>query len=249
MCIRDRFGTQDAIVRIDMSEYMEKHSVSRLIGAPPGYIGYEEGGQLTEAVRRRPYSIILLDEFEKAHPDVFNLLLQLMDDGRLTDSKGNIVNFKNTIIILTSNLAADDILKITEEFGEQLDEGVYEKIYEIAYSKLKNTLRPELLNRIDEIIVFKALMKNDLKGIVKLLFNRVLKRINEQQLDAALTDSVIEFLIEKGYSPSFGARPLKRTIEKYITQPIANAILKGEFSPGDKIVIDMDFKKNHPILK
>ncbi|MCK4665487.1 AAA family ATPase, partial [Candidatus Dependentiae bacterium] len=240
------FGTEDAIVRIDMSEYMEKFSVSRLIGAPPGYVGYEEGGQLTEKIRRRPYSIVLLDEFEKAHPDVYNILLQILDDGRLTDSKGNIVNFKNTIIIMTSNLAADDILKITEEFGEDLDEEVYEKIWEISYAKLKDTLRPELLNRIDEIIVFKSLSKKNLKGIIKLLFTKILERLNEQEIKAVMMESVEDFLIQKGYSPSFGARPLKRTIEKLVTQPIANKILKGEFKKGDTILIDMDFK-NHKI--
>ncbi|MCS7258603.1 MAG: ATP-dependent chaperone ClpB [candidate division WOR-3 bacterium] len=219
------FNNKDAMVRIDMSEYMEKHTVSRLIGAPPGYVGYEEGGQLTEAIRRRPYRVILLDEIEKAHPDVFNILLQILDDGRLTDGQGRTVDFTNTIIIMTSNLG-------TELFGKE----TYDK--ELVYNILKRTFRPEFLNRIDEIIIFKHLTKEDMRKIVELQLNDLKERLKEQEIDLQVADEIKEKLVEEGFDPEYGARPLKRTIQRLIENPLAKFLLDLDRKP-EKITITL----------
>eukprot|EP01035_Chromulina_nebulosa_P018228 gene18228-23897_t len=223
------FDSEDAMVRIDMSEYMEQHSVSRLIGAPPGYIGFEDGGQLTEAVRRRPYSVVLFDEMEKAHPDVFNVLLQLLDDGRLTDSKGNIVNFKNTIIIFTSNIGSIDILD-----NQSNNELVKAKVMEA----LKTRFRPEFLNRIDEFVTFKSLSINELIPIVSLELTKVSKRLLDKEINLSVTDGAKSWLGELGFDPNFGARPLKRTIQREVETPIAQGILSKKFTAGSTIIID-----------
>ncbi len=228
------FGSEDAMIRIDMSEYMEKHSVSRLIGAPPGYVGYEEGGQLTEAVRRRPYSVILLDEVEKAHPEVFNVLLQVFDDGRLTDGKGNTVDFRNTIIIMTSNIASDIILRNLER-GKDFDE-----IESLVREELKRYFRPEFINRIDSVVIFKPLKKEHVKRIVELMIKRLEKRLEEKKLKLTISDKAKEYLANKGYDPAFGARPLRRVIEKEVETPLAMKIISGEIREGDTVLIDVE---------
>jgi ATP-dependent Clp protease ATP-binding subunit ClpB len=233
------YGDEGAMIRIDMSEYMEKFSVSRLIGAPPGYVGYEEGGQLTEAVRRRPYAVILFDEIEKAHSEVFNLLLQVLDDGRLTDSQGRTVSFKNAILIMTSNIGASLIAEMSEKITPKNENQIYDRMRSEVLSLLRKSLRPEFLNRIDEIIVFRSLSLEDIKGIVDLQFKEVNARLAEQEITATLTAAAREYLAQAGFDPAFGARPLKRTIQKSITQPLANEILKGKFGPGDKIRIEV----------
>ena len=223
------FNDEKSLTRIDMSEYMEKFSVTRLIGAPPGYVGYDEGGQLTEAVRRRPYSVILLDEVEKAHPDVFNVLLQVLDDGRLTDGQGRVVDFKNTIIIMTSNLGSDLILDAApgteKELGEKLD------------GLLKNCFRPEFLNRIDEIVMFNRLGKEHIESIVKLQLDRVAKRLEDRRLFIEFDDSALAFLAEKGYDPSFGARPVKRAVQTWVENPLSKQLLEGNFTEGTTIKV------------
>jgi len=229
------FGDEDAMIRFDMSEYMEKHTVSRFIGAPPGYVGYEEGGQLTEAVRRRPYSVILLDEIEKAHPDIFNILLQILDDGRLTDSKGRVVDFKNTIIIMTSNLGSEILLKVDPDDKEN-----FEKVKDEIMELLKYKFRPEFLNRIDEIIVFHKLTKDQIKDIVNLLIERVRRTLRAQKMELEISDKAIEKIAEIGFDPLFGARPLRRTIQREIENMIAKKILDGEFKENDKILIDFE---------
>lgn len=226
------FDTEDALIRIDMSEYMEKHSVSRLIGAPPGYVGYEEGGQLTDAVRRKPYSVILFDEVEKAHPDVFNTLLQLLDDGRLTDSKGNHVNFKNTVVIFTSNIGSQDIL----EFGGVDDVKMRQRVMEA----MRNYFKPEFLNRIDDNVIFNSLSKENLRGIVKLETRKLASRLEERQIKLKLTDAALDFLVDVGFDPVYGARPLKRTIQRELETLVAKAILAGDFSAGDAILVDVE---------
>jgi len=234
------FDDERAMVRLDMSEYMERHSVARLIGAPPGYVGFEEGGQLTEAIKRRPYSIILLDEIEKAHPDVFNILLQVLDDGRLTDGQGRTVDFRNTVIIMTSNLGSQAIM----EYG-----GDYEKIEEKIREILKQHFRPEFLNRIDEIIIFKPLSKEALLKIVEIQISNLAKRLAEKKIKIELSQRAKELLAEKGYDPVFGARPLKRTIQREIENPLSLKILKGEFSEGDKIFVDVNIKNEFIFIK
>lgn len=229
------FDDEKNIVRIDMSEYMEKFSVSRLIGAPPGYVGYDEGGQLTEAVRRKPYSVILFDEIEKAHPDVFNILLQILDDGRVTDSQGRTVDFKNTIIILTSNLGAGVILDGVREDGT-IDESAKKEVDSI----LKQSFRPEFLNRLDEIIMFNPLTKSQVGGIVDLLFESVKKRLEDKQLHLVVTDNAKKLIIEQGYDVSFGARPLKRFIQQRVETEIARAILKNNLKPNTTLTVDTD---------
>ncbi len=224
------FDSEHAMIRIDMSEYMEKHSVARLIGAPPGYVGYEEGGMLTEAVRRRPYSVILLDEIEKAHPDVFNVLLQVLDDGRMTDGKGRTVDFKNTILIMTSNLGSQLIMEMAQTNPEELQR----RIDELLYRQFK----PEFLNRVDEIITFHGLSREDLLQIVDIQIKRMAKRLKERKYTVELTDSAKQFLVATGYDPAFGARPLKRAIQHYIEDPLAMEILAGNFEEGDHILID-----------
>ena len=227
------FDTEEAIVRIDMSEYMEKHAVSRLIGAPPGYVGYEEGGQLTEAVRRRPYSVILFDEIEKAHPDVFNVMLQILDDGRVTDSQGRTVDFKNTIIIMTSNIGSQYILDLAG------DDSRYEEMRSRVMEAMRSSFRPEFLNRIDELIIFHSLQKSELQEIVKLQVARLGQRLVDRKMSLKLSDTAIAFLVEVGYDPVFGARPLKRAIQRELETAIAKCILRGEFTDGDTIFVDV----------
>ncbi len=234
------FDDERAMVRLDMSEYMERHSVARLIGAPPGYVGFEEGGQLTEAIKRRPYSIILLDEIEKAHPDVFNVLLQVLDDGRLTDGQGRTVDFRNTVIIMTSNLGSQAIMEYS---------GDYQKIEEKIREILKQHFRPEFLNRIDEIIIFKPLTKESLLKIVEIQILNLAKRLAEKKLKIKLSERAKELLAEKGYDPVFGARPLKRTIQREIENPLSMKILKGEFSEGNKIFVDVNIKNEFIFIK
>lgn len=224
------FDSEDAIVRIDMSEYMEQHSVARLVGAPPGYVGFEEGGQLTEAVRRRPYSVVLFDEMEKAHPDVFNILLQLLDDGRLTDSKGNTVNFRNCIIIFTSNVGSTEIMNM--DLSDE--ESVRTKVLEA----LKLRFRPEFLNRIDEFVTFKSLGMDQIVPIVGLELEKVNKRLAVKKLSLSVTDSAKVWLANIGYDPAYGARPLKRTIQREVETPIAKLILAGKFPEGATVLVD-----------
>lgn len=235
------FGDEDAMIRIDMSEYMEKHSVSRLVGSPPGYVGYDEGGQLTEAVRRKPYSVILFDEIEKAHPDVFNILLQILDDGRLTDSKGRTVDFKNTVIIMTSNVGATSIRK-QNVLGFASSKGVekeeYEKMKETITEELKKTFRPEFLNRIDEVIVFHALKEEHVREIVDIMINDLEKRMKKLDIRIRVTDATREHISAQGFDPVYGARPLERTIRRMIEDELAEEILKGNLSKDDEIVID-----------
>jgi ATP-dependent Clp protease ATP-binding subunit ClpC len=231
------FDDENSVVRLDMSEYMEKHTVSRLIGAPPGYIGYEEGGQLTELVRRRPYRVILFDEIEKAHPDVFNILLQMLEDGRLTDGHGRAVDFKNVVVIMTSNLGTEELQRQAIGFrpGKELDR---EKLRQTVSRALKQAFRPELLNRIDEIIVFDSLTEEHLAQIVYLLLKDVQKRLSERRVTIELTDSAKSWLIKEGYDPLYGARPLRRAIQHNIEKPLSKRILDGEFAEGDTILID-----------
>ena len=228
------FDTEEAIVRIDMSEYMEKHSVSRLVGAPPGYVGYDEGGQLTEAVRRRPYSVVLFDEIEKAHPDVFNILLQVLDDGRITDSQGRTVDFTNTIIIMTSNIGSQYILDIAG------DDTQYDEMRSRVTDALRNSFRPEFLNRVDEIIIFHALMKSQLRDIVKIQTKRLERRLEERKMGLKLSEAALDFLADVGYDPTYGARPLKRAIQREVETQIAKSILRGEFTEGDTIFVDVE---------
>jgi ATP-dependent Clp protease ATP-binding subunit ClpB len=226
------FDDESHMVRVDMSEYMEKHAVSRLIGAPPGYVGYDEGGQLTEAVRRRPYSVVLFDEIEKAHPDVFNTLLQLLDDGRLTDGHGRTVDFRNTVIIMTSNVGSH----LVGDAGDWEAKGVRERVLE----ELRRTFRPEFLNRVDDIVVFHKLGRGEIGRIVELQLGRLRKLLRDRQLEIELVPEATAFLAERGYDPAYGARPLKRAIMRYIQDPLAKRLLLGEFAPGDTIMVDVD---------
>jgi ATP-dependent Clp protease ATP-binding subunit ClpB len=225
------FNDPAAMIRVDMSEFMESHSVARLIGAPPGYVGYEEGGRLTEAVRRKPYSVILLDEVEKAHPDVFNVLLQVFDDARLTDGKGRTVDFKNTVIIMTSNIASEQIQKLTEEKGADWEIEAHVK------EALKLVFKPEFLNRVDEVIVFHTLTPGDLKKIVDIQLRYLAERLRERKIGLEFTDSARELIMEEGYDASFGARPLKRVVQQRLENPLASELLAGKFSDGDTIKI------------
>ncbi|BFM41269.1 ATP-dependent chaperone ClpB [Synechocystis sp. LKSZ1] len=228
------FDTEEALVRIDMSEYMEKHTVSRLMGAPPGYVGYEEGGQLTEAIRRRPYSVILFDEIEKAHADVFNVMLQILDDGRLTDAQGHVVDFKNTIIIMTSNLGSQYILDVAG------DDSQYEEMRSRVMEVMRNSFRPEFLNRVDETIIFHGLQKAQLRQIIQLQVDLLAQRLAEQKLGLKLSEVALDFLAEVGYDPVYGARPLKRAVQRYLETAIAKAILRGDYKPGDTILVDVE---------
>ena len=228
------FDDENNMVRIDMSEYMEKHSVSRLIGAPPGYVGYDEGGQLTEAVRRKPYSVILFDEVEKAHPDVFNILLQVLDDGRITDSKGKTVDFKNTVIILTSNLGSQYLLEGIDGEGNITPEARAE-----VEGILKQSFRPEFLNRLDEIIMFKPLTKDNIGKIVELCIDDLNRRLRDRDMKVELTDAAKQYCIDNGYEPQFGARPLKRFIQKNVETISARAILENRIAEGGTIHIDL----------
>jgi len=230
------FNDEDALIRIDMSEYMEKFAVSRLVGAPPGYVGYEEGGQLTEAVRRKPYSVVLFDEIEKAHPDVFNIMLQLLDDGRLTDSKGKTVDFKNTVIIMTSNIGSSLILEnLLNENNEKAKEKTKTEVMEV----LRGHFRPEFLNRIDEIVFFEGLSQKQLEKIVDIQLRNLDKLLKEQELEFEITPEAKAFLAQRGYEPAFGARPLKRVIRQLIENPLAKLILEGKFIGKTLIKIDV----------
>ena len=232
------FDDENNIVRIDMSEYMEKFSVSRLIGAPPGYVGYEEGGQLTEAVRRKPYSVVLLDEIEKAHPDVFNILLQVLDDGRITDSQGRTVDFKNTIIILTSNLGSPYILDGINADGE-ISEEARQKVDQL----LKQSFRPEFLNRLDEIVFYKPLMKTEIYKIVDLMLNSLRKRLEDKQLSLTVTDAAKDYIIANGYDVNYGARPLKRWIQQKVETLLARKIIAEDLAPNTMLTVDYDGSK------
>ncbi len=234
------FGDEDSLVQLDMSEYMEKHTVSRLVGSPPGYVGYDEGGQLTEAVRRKPFSVVLFDEIEKAHPDVFNTLLQILEDGRLTDAQGRTVDFKNTVIIMTSNLGSQSLRKRAVGFQHESDEVGYEKMKQKLTDDLKRHFRPEFLNRIDEVIVFHRLTEDEVKQIVDLLLVRDREQLATQALDLVLSDSAKRFLVRKGYDRELGARPLRRAIQRYLEDPLAEQVLLGDYPSGVTIVVDAD---------
>ncbi len=239
------FGSEESLIRIDMSEFMERHSVARLVGAPPGYVGYEEGGQLTEAVRRKSYSVILLDEIEKAHPEVFNILLQILDDGRLTDAKGRRVDFRNTIVIMTSNVGTEAIRKDSRMgFSLAADEDkaksdAYERMKDKVLGELKNIFRPEFLNRIDATVAFHQLEKEQIREIVDLMLNRVRTELVEQEMKLEVTVGAKDFLVEKGFDQQFGARPLRRAIQNHIEDPLAEALLEGRFHRGDNVLIDI----------
>ena len=240
------FGDENAVIRIDMSEYMEKHTVSKLIGSPPGYVGYEEGGQLTEKVRRKPYSVILLDEIEKAHPDVFNVLLQILDDGRLTDGKGRTVDFKNSVVIMTSNVGVSTIRKqavLGFATSSNEREDAYEKMKENVLEELKKTFRPEFLNRVDEIIVFHQLQEEHIRKIVDLMLTSLLVRIREMNINVEVTDKARAFLAEKGYDQTYGARPLRRAIQKMVEDRLSEEMLKGEIKPGSEVLVDVEDDK------
>jgi ATP-dependent Clp protease ATP-binding subunit ClpC len=234
------FGSEDALIQLDMSEFHDRYTVSRLVGAPPGYVGYDEGGQLTEKVRRKPFSVVLFDEIEKAHPDVFNTLLQILEDGRLTDSQGHQVDFKNTIIIMTSNLGTRDIQKGPGiGFAARPDEKMtYEKMKDRVMDELKKSFRPEFLNRIDEVIVFHSLTQADVKQIVDLLMKRVTEQLKAKDLEIELTDAAKSVLAEKGFDPSLGARPLRRTIQRLVEDPLSEKLLWKEFRAGQTIIVD-----------
>jgi len=225
------FGDEAATVRIDMSEFQEKHTVSRLVGAPPGYVGYEEAGQLTEAVRRRPYSVLLLDEIEKAHPDVFNVLLQVLDDGRLTDSQGRTVNFKNAVVIMTSNLGAERI-KAHARQNES-----FEELKEDMNRLLRDTLRPEFVNRIDEVILFRSLGRDQIAEISRLFLDHTSRRLKAQGIGIEFTDAAVALIAEEGFDPEFGARPLRRTIQRRVDNALSRMVLEGSLERGDKLVV------------
>jgi ATP-dependent Clp protease ATP-binding subunit ClpC len=232
------FGDEDALIQLDMSEYMEKFNVSRLVGAPPGYVGYEEGGQLTEKIRRRPYAVILLDEIEKAHPDVFNILLQVLEEGRLTDSFGRKVDFRNTILIMTSNVGAEILRKQGSlGFKSRTEETTYQEMKQKLLDEVKKTFKPEFLNRVDDIVVFKSLAKESLFQIIEIEIAQVAERLKEQHITFELDKDSKELLIEKGFDPVFGARPLKRTIQRYLEDPLAQDLIAGRFKEGMHIKI------------
>lgn len=226
------FDTEDAVVRLDMSEFMEKHSVARLVGAPPGYVGYDEGGYLTEAVRRKPYSVVLLDEVEKAHPDVFNILLQVLDDGRLTDSQGRTIDFKNTVVIMTSNLGSEII-------SEMADEKDYDTMKEAVMKVVGEHFRPEFINRIDESVVFHSLGKQKIRQIASIQIKRLAARLADKELVLNVTDAALDKIAEAGFDPVYGARPLKRAIQQELENPLAQKLLKGEYPPGATINVDV----------
>jgi len=242
------FGSEEAMIRLDMSEFMERHTVSKLIGSPPGYVGFNEGGQLTEAVRRRPYTVVLFDEVEKAHPDVFNLLLQLLEDGRLTDSKGRTVDFKNTLLIMTSNIGSKVIEKggggLGFEFsGDSVEDSQYNRIKSLVNEELKQYFRPEFLNRLDEIIVFRQLTKNEVKEIAEIMLQEVFARLQDKGIKLNVTDAFKERLVEEGYNPSYGARPLRRAVMRLLEDSLAEEVLSGRIKDGDKALVDIDDNK------
>jgi ATP-dependent Clp protease ATP-binding subunit ClpC len=243
---RFMFGSEDALIQLDMSEFMERHSVSRLVGAPPGYVGYEEAGQLTEALRRRPYSIVVFDEIEKAHPEAHHMLLQIMEEGHLSDARGHKVDFRNAIIVMTSNVGADMIKRQTSiGFSLKRDEATeehqaYEEMRKKLMDSLKRVFRPEFINRLDSVIVFRSLNKDDIKEIVELELNKVAVRLEEHELVLESTTAALELLAELGYDPDMGARPLRRVIQQRVEDPLSDALLSGEFVDGDTIVVDAD---------
>ncbi|POZ91962.1 AAA family ATPase, partial [Petrotoga halophila] len=245
------FGTEDALVRIDMSEYMEKFNVSRLVGAAPGYVGYEQGGQLTEIIRRRPYSVVLFDEVEKAHPDVFNILLQILDDGRLTDSQGRTVNFSNTIIILTSNLGSEFLNKTKKSVGfvGETEEESYENTKNEIMSQVKMAFRPEFINRLDDIIVFKPLSISQIKRIVDIMISRLEGRLKEKHISIQITEAAKDVIAKEGFDPVYGARPLRRVIERKIESPLANMIIEDTIKEGDTVIVDSKDDENLEIRK
>jgi len=227
------------MTRIDMSEYQEKHTVSRLVGAPPGYVGYDEGGQLTESVRRKPYSVVLLDEIEKAHPDVWNVLLQVLDDGRLTDNKGRVVNFKNTIIIMTSNIGSHLIQDAFENVTDSTIEDATEKAKVEVMNLLRQTIRPEFLNRVDEIIMFHPLLKKEIRSIINIQLKQLERLVAENSIHLTFSDYLVDFLAENGYDPQFGARPLKRLIQKEIVNQLSKRILAGDIDKSKPVLVDV----------
>jgi ATP-dependent Clp protease ATP-binding subunit ClpB len=240
------FDSEDALVRLDMSEYMEKHSVSRLVGAPPGYVGYEEGGQLSEAIRRHPYSVVLLDEVEKAHPDVFNILLQVLDDGRVTDSQGRAVDFRNTVIVMTSNIGSEHILDVSG------DDSKYDLMRNKVMEGLRSHFRPEFLNRVDDIILFHTLNRSEMGHIIRIQLKRVENLLKEQKISFEISQAACDHLVEAGYDPVYGARPLKRSIQREVENPLATKLLENTFISGDTILIDMGetgltFHKKQPV--
>jgi len=246
------FGSEDSMIRVDMSEFMEKHSTAKLIGSPPGYVGYDDGGHLSEIVRKKPYSVILFDEIEKAHPDVFNVMLQILDDGRLTDSKGRHVNFKNTVIIMTSNIGASMIAnqsKLGFTTGQDEKKDKYEKLKDTVMEEMKKAFRPEFLNRIDDIIVFAHLAKEEIRQIVDLMLKDLFKRLEERELSVEVMDEVKDFLAKDGYSEAYGARPLRRLIQKKIEDILAEEILTNQYTSGDTIVLKMDADKGKIIFE
>jgi ATP-dependent Clp protease ATP-binding subunit ClpC len=228
------FGDEDLMVRFDMSEFQERHTVSRLVGAPPGYVGYEEAGQLTEQMRRRPYSVLLFDEIEKAHPDVFNILLQILDDGRLTDAQGRTVDFKHAVVIMTSNIGADRIQQFARQGGD------FDELKEELMELLRGNFRPEFINRIDEIIVFRALSEEQLLDITRLLLDRLNRRLRAQRIEVEFSEEAVRLLAREGYDPEFGARPLRRTIQRLVENELSRMVLDGSVEPGDKAAVDVD---------
>ena len=240
------FGDPDALIQIDMSEYMEKHTVSRLVGAPPGYVGFEEGGQLTEQVRRRPYCVVLFDEIEKAHHDAFNMLLQIMEEGRLTDSFGRHVDFKNTIVILTSNIGADSIKSQGAVGFQKSDaEAVHQRIKDGLMREVERHFRPEFLNRVDEIVVFKTLTREDLEKIIDIETEGLCRRLNQKNVELVLTHDAKQHIIDEGYNPDYGARPLRRAIQRLLEDPLAEEVLRGSFSEGTVVTVTVTDGKLH----
>ena len=246
------FGSEEAMIRLDMSEYMERHTVSKLVGSPPGFVGYDEGGQLTEAVRRRPYTVVLFDEIEKAHPDVFNIMLQVLEDGRLTDSKGRVVDFKNTLIIMTSNIGSKVIEKggggLGFEFAEDEEEAQYNRIRNLVNEELKQYFRPEFLNRLDEIIVFRQLTKDEMKEIAEIMLREVFSRLGDREITLTVSDKFKDHLVEQGFDPSYGARPLRRAIMRLLEDVLAEALLAGQIQDGENVYVDLDENREVKVI-
>ena len=238
------FGDSKALIQLDMSEYMERHNASRMVGSPPGYVGYEEGGQLTEQVRRRPYSVVLFDEIEKAHPDVMNMLLQILEEGKLTDNVGRVVSFRNVIVLMTSNVGAEQLRKgTTLGFTSQKDEATYEAMRDRILDDAKRVFRPEFLNRLDDVIVFRPLTKPDLVEILGLEVKKVMERIKARNLQLVLDEKAKDFLVEKGYDPQYGARPMRRAVERFLEDPLAEEILKGNLHEGEPVQVTVEKDK------
>jgi len=247
------FGSEEAMVRLDMSEFMERHTVAKLIGSPPGYVGYTEGGQLTEAVRRRPYTLVLFDEIEKAHPDVFNMMLQILEDGRLTDSKGRTVNFKNTLLIMTSNIGSSVIEKGGRRAGfilhdDEEEDSSYNRIKKLVIEELKQHFKPEFLNRLDDMIVFRQLSKLEVKDIAEIMLKEVFQRLEARGIKLQVTERFKERIVDEGYNPSYGARPLRRAIMKLLEDSMAERMLAGEIQEGDSVVLDVDSGEDIVVL-